>query len=130
MSAIFVVVTVAQIGVTSFFLLFPGRVDVRTFLSFAECCSRVMFFPFGLEEHVSTHTLHISEYIQRLVQSSQSAIGNLLLVNKTTWPCGHAYQLRDHQHPMIGQMLSHDFKKLPNKAPSTKLSFCIFLFEN
>ena len=63
MSAIFVVGIVAQIGMMSLFLMFPGRAGLkRTFLSFAECCSLVMFFPFGLQERVSTHTPHITEY--------------------------------------------------------------------
>ena len=59
MSAIFVVVIVAQIRVTSLFLLFPGRAGVRrTFLSFAECCSWAMFFPLGLQERIDTHATH------------------------------------------------------------------------
>ena len=63
MSAIFVLIIVAQFGVTSLFLLFPSQAGVgRTFPSFVKCCSRVMFFPFGLQEHVLTHMPHITQY--------------------------------------------------------------------
>ena len=64
MSTIFVVAIVVHIDITLFVpnVSWHGwsKAGVRrTFPSFAECCSQHMFFPFHLQEHVSTHMPHI-----------------------------------------------------------------------